>query len=282
MAMDLVGELISFRGLVYAPINEQGVVYLFGKVSDDLHIYVETVRTAFPDCIGRRFAGRGWERIGIEFEFKSSSFKLHGHDPDACDMPVVLVCWEDDWEEDDLKLKIDQIIELRNVIKDLPNKPVGAPTQEVISRPKIKALCDYASDTAFSLYESLDNDVKTISEDIFAVVGRTMVSYYSPKWRFMSVFFLQNGLRLRFFVGGKTVDEVKPHPDHPNWGYLYVYSPDDIPEAIGTAKKSWNLALEAGKHNLDMTWGAKAGCFTPESAENSENDDFPEEDPEDE
>ena len=274
MSRDIVGELISFRGLVYAPINEQGVVYLFGKVSDDLHMYVETVRTAFPDCIGRRYAGRGWERIGIEFEFKSSNFKQHGHDPEECEMPVVLVCWEDDWEEDWLKLKIDQIIELRNVIKDLPDRQVSAPTQESISRTRIKALRDYASDTAFTLFESLDREIKALSEDIFAAVGRTMVSYYSPKWRFMSVFFLQNGLRLQLFVGGKTIDEVKPKPDHHNWGDLYLQFPDEIPKGINATRKSWELALEAGKHNLDMTWNADAGCFETKREQDLEDHDF--------
>jgi hypothetical protein len=86
-------------------------------------------------------------------------------------MPVVLVCWEDDWEEDELKLKLDQIIELRNVIKDLPNRTVSAPTHESISRPKIKALRDYVSSTAFELYEYVDRQVKTLSEDIFPAVG---------------------------------------------------------------------------------------------------------------
>lgn len=277
MTKDLVGELISFRGLVYAPINEQGVVYLFGKVSDDLHIYVESVRTEFPDCIARRYAGRGWEKVGIEFEFKSSSFELHGHDPATCDMPVVLVCWEDDWEENELKLKLDQIIELRNVIKDLPNKPVGAPTQETISKSRINALREYASSAAFALFEYLDRQVKTLSEDIFAAVGRTLVSYYSPKWRFMSVFFLQNGLRLQLFVGGNVIDEVKPKPDHPNWGDLYVQSTDEISKGMRTAKKAWETALEAGKHNKDMTWEAKVGCFTPSTEEGLENESIIEE-----
>jgi hypothetical protein len=77
----------------------------------------------------------------------------------------------------------------------------------------------------------------------------------------MSVFFLQNGLRLQLFVGGKTIDEVKPMPDHPNWGDLYIQSPDEIPIAISASKRSWELVLEAGKHNLDMTWDAKVGCF---------------------
>ena len=54
----VVGELINFRGLVYAPINENGVVFLFGKVAEDLHMYLEEIKPGFPDCIARRFAGR--------------------------------------------------------------------------------------------------------------------------------------------------------------------------------------------------------------------------------
>jgi len=32
----IVGDIINFRGLVYAPLNENGVVFLFGKVAEDL------------------------------------------------------------------------------------------------------------------------------------------------------------------------------------------------------------------------------------------------------
>ena len=71
----IVGDLINFRGLVYAPLNENGVIYLFGKVTEDLHMYVEEIKPGFPDCIARRFTGKGWERIRVEFEFKSSNFK---------------------------------------------------------------------------------------------------------------------------------------------------------------------------------------------------------------
>jgi len=40
---DLVGDLINFRGIVYAPLNEQGVVFLFGKVIEDLNMYIELI-----------------------------------------------------------------------------------------------------------------------------------------------------------------------------------------------------------------------------------------------
>jgi hypothetical protein len=31
---------------------------------------------------------RGWERIAIEFEYRSSNFERHGHDPERCDLIV--------------------------------------------------------------------------------------------------------------------------------------------------------------------------------------------------
>ena len=91
----IVGDLINFRGFVYGPVNEMGVVALFAKLSEELGFIIEEVRAAFPDCIARRQVDKGWERVAIEFEFNSSNFRQHGHDPDACDL---IVCWEHDWE----------------------------------------------------------------------------------------------------------------------------------------------------------------------------------------
>jgi hypothetical protein len=92
----IVGDLINFRGLVYSPINENGVIFLFGKVVEDLNMYIEEIKPGFPDCVGRRFVGKGWERVYIEFEYQSANFKAHGHEPENCDM---IVCWEHDWLE---------------------------------------------------------------------------------------------------------------------------------------------------------------------------------------
>lgn len=49
----IVGSLINFRGMVYSPINEQGVVLLFGKVLKDLNMYVEEIKTGNPDCVAK-------------------------------------------------------------------------------------------------------------------------------------------------------------------------------------------------------------------------------------
>ncbi len=108
------GEPINFRGLQHAPVNEQGVVFLFGLVSRDLGFLVESVRTSFPDCEGKRCTNakkNRWQRVLIEFEYRASGFREHGHDPTGCD---VVVCWENDWRDCPL-----EVIELRSEISKL-------------------------------------------------------------------------------------------------------------------------------------------------------------------
>lgn len=82
-------------GLIYEPTNEQGVVFLFSKLSKDLGIIIEGIKTGFPDAIGMVQIGENrYARRTIEFEYRSSDFPKHKHDPAKCDM---IICWEDDW-----------------------------------------------------------------------------------------------------------------------------------------------------------------------------------------
>jgi hypothetical protein len=108
------GPFLNFRGLQHAPLNELGVVFLFGMVCNELGFVVEALRSEYPDCEAKRRidkSGNKWEKVRIEFEFRSSSFKVHGHKPELCD---VIVCWEHDWAECPL-----EIIELKSVIESL-------------------------------------------------------------------------------------------------------------------------------------------------------------------
>ncbi len=108
------GQPIDFRGLRFAPINEQGVVYLFGMISKELGFLVESIRTEYPDCEGKRCIDEKenrWEHVLIEFEYKSSQFEQHGHSPEDCDL---IVCWIHGWEECPI-----EVLELRSIIKYL-------------------------------------------------------------------------------------------------------------------------------------------------------------------
>ncbi len=108
------GGFLNFRGLQHAPVNEQGVVFLFGMVCLELGFVVEAVRTGYPDCEAKRRVNRKrdeWERVRIEFEYGSSHFREHGHDLNGCD---VIVCWQHDWLECPL-----EVIELKTTIQSL-------------------------------------------------------------------------------------------------------------------------------------------------------------------
>lgn len=108
------GTPIDFRGLRHAPINEQGVVYLFALVSRDLGFKVEGVGTRFPDCEALRLSNKAknrWQRVRIEFEYTSTDFRKHKHRIDECD---IIVCWKHDWQGCPL-----EVIELSRVIKKL-------------------------------------------------------------------------------------------------------------------------------------------------------------------
>ena len=89
----------------YAPANELGVVFLFAHIARRLQFRIEEIRPQFPDCIAYRPMGDSDKKVRIEFEFRSSNFKTHKHDPAKCD---AIVCWHHDWPDAPL-----EIIELK-------------------------------------------------------------------------------------------------------------------------------------------------------------------------
>ena len=56
----VLGHRINFRGLLHAPVNELGVVYLFGILSQELGFVVESVQSGFPDCQAKRATWSAW------------------------------------------------------------------------------------------------------------------------------------------------------------------------------------------------------------------------------
>lgn len=108
------GNPLDFRGLRHEPVNEQGVVFLFGMVARELGYLVEAVQTGYPDCEAKRQVGPGkWQRVRIEFEFESRNFRDHGHPQSGCD---VIVCWRHNWSECPKHL---EVVELSSLIRTL-------------------------------------------------------------------------------------------------------------------------------------------------------------------
>jgi hypothetical protein len=108
------GNPMHLPGLRHEPVNEQGVVLLFGMLANDLGYLIEAVQKGFPDCEAKRRIGPDrWQRVNIEFEFESKNFREHGHPASGCD---VIVCWRHNWDDCPEQL---EILELSGVIKSL-------------------------------------------------------------------------------------------------------------------------------------------------------------------
>jgi len=106
----IVGPRSQIPDLVYEPVNEQGVIFLFAKYHKELGIeYIEGIQQGFPDAFGRRKIGKTeYEPVDIEFEFKSLDFKNHQHNPNQCD---IVVCWEHNWPQCPI-----EVIELKTAL----------------------------------------------------------------------------------------------------------------------------------------------------------------------
>jgi len=250
----VVGDLINFRGLVYSPVNENGVIFIFGKVIGDLNMYIEEIKTGFPDCVGRRFTGRGWEKVYIEFEYRSSHFRDHGHDPKGCDL---IVCWEHDWPECPI-----EVIELRDRIKTFPNPPIVRPDtgkekyliEDLYEKKKV-------IDSVKNLFQRFDKEVRSINEEIWSRVAKTTVTYYSPERVFIYTWFRQRSITFDLFTRGEVIDGVKKQSDPAKggakWGWINLQNDKDFPKVLEAVKRSYQLIKEAIKNNEPTGWYAK-------------------------
>ncbi|MGH9571827.1 MAG: homing endonuclease associated repeat-containing protein [Candidatus Angelobacter sp.] len=103
------GAPLNGSAMGFAPVNEIGVVFLFGVMASHLKFIVMWMGTEFPDCEAFREVAPGrWQRVRIEFEFQSRNFLQHFHDPEQCDL---IVCWEHNWTECPL-----EVLELKKAI----------------------------------------------------------------------------------------------------------------------------------------------------------------------
>ena len=91
------GRPLPWPELAHEPVNELGVVFVFGMMARRLRFVVHRLQAGFPDCIAMREVAPGiWQRVRIEFEFESRNFKKHKHRKDKCD---VIVCWKHNWKD---------------------------------------------------------------------------------------------------------------------------------------------------------------------------------------
>lgn len=257
MERAIVGKPINFRGLVFSPINEQGVVYLFGLVAEDLNIRVESVQQGYPDCTGIRYLGKGrWERIRIEFEYKSSGFD---HDPKGCDM---VVCWEDDLSpEQKRELAGIEIIELKSMINtpEIPNREPKDPEEVPDKKSEFSLSYHYqrkdVSKSIQNLYEDFHNQIISIDK-VWRKFAKTAITYYSPEKNFVYLKFRKSLIVIHLYTNQQEIKGVKNIKYHENWGEIKIKSEKDVFVIVEAVKKSHELMKQAIKDNINTGWYA--------------------------
>jgi hypothetical protein len=106
------GRPLQLPELAHEPMNELGVLFVFGVMARRLGLVVHRLQARFPDCIALRETARGkWQLVRIELEFESRNFFKHRHRVDRCDL---IVCWKHNWPGCPL-----DVIELSKVVADL-------------------------------------------------------------------------------------------------------------------------------------------------------------------
>jgi hypothetical protein len=97
---------------LYEPTCEQEVVMAFSIIAKRLGYMIVDSGTSYPDCTAKEIDTG--EEIRIEFEYRSSDFNLHGHNPDKCDL---VVCWEEN-----VKLGKPEVLALKGFFPPLKSK----------------------------------------------------------------------------------------------------------------------------------------------------------------
>jgi hypothetical protein len=118
----MYGRMMRPYPLICAPVNEMGVVFLFGAVAERLGFWVLRIQTEYPDCEALRLVGEDrLQLVKIEFEQESRNFLKHMHKASECDL---IVCWKHNWPECPL-----EVLELKTALSN----QLSAFSQEMLS-----------------------------------------------------------------------------------------------------------------------------------------------------
>ena len=119
--LDRAGESLRHLpiDLDESPVNEQGVVLLFGKIHFAIGFpSIIKVQPDFPDCKAYSNIGGQYHRANIEFKFKSGSYYRSGRTVEEWEDKVnYLVCWEHNSKSFNEKIKTVQVISLKDELK---------------------------------------------------------------------------------------------------------------------------------------------------------------------
>ena len=122
MKESIVGDPIFWPGLVYSPLNLNGLLFALGTITDEIGLLFEEFSEDGSLAICRRKTEDGWKKIRAAFSIKSSEYNLTG------DRPDLLICWDDDADLGSDKMSILELSRIKGRMgsnNTLPGKPTG-------------------------------------------------------------------------------------------------------------------------------------------------------------
>jgi len=256
---DEVGPKIDYPGLTYAPINEQGVVLLFGMMSDDLGFSIEAIRQGFPDALVvdyRANPNRGVKK-SIEFEFASSHFGRQKHPVKGAQ---IIVCWEHDWKNCPKEI---EVLELKSLIRKLKHEEAEQAAIEEGLTPKavkvpLSITSDYATATAFSIAK------KEKEKPEYETSWNARLEWINPATRALAERLIQR------------IEKEFPGTQHRprfRWHSFYLQEPfvrqNDF-ATILVGRKTVRLSIRVNPQKFSDTFGVfkpMAGFFYPRGTE---------------
>lgn len=106
MKKSVVGDPIFWPGLVYSPININGLLFALGTVTGQVGLLFEEFSEEDDIAICRKKTETGWQKITAALAFRSSEFNPGDIKPD------LLICWIDDAKLEDNELRVMALSEI--------------------------------------------------------------------------------------------------------------------------------------------------------------------------
>ncbi|MEN8153841.1 MAG: hypothetical protein ABFR75_07435 [Acidobacteriota bacterium] len=105
-------EYINFRGIKTAPVDVNGVIFIFGLICEELSFIIEKFNSDLPCFEGKRSlnsSGTKMEDVKLGFFYKSSDLKKKTVNNSDFN---ILICWTHDWNDCPV-----EVLELKAVLK---------------------------------------------------------------------------------------------------------------------------------------------------------------------
>jgi hypothetical protein len=120
MMKSVVGDPIFWPGLVYSPININGLIFALGTVTGEVGLLFEEFSEAIDSAVCRRKTEDGWEKITAGLSVKSSDYQY-------TEKPDLLICWVNDGDVGDDELPVLELSKIKGNIhsKSSPVKNVA-------------------------------------------------------------------------------------------------------------------------------------------------------------